>query len=176
MKKQAFKAFINRLTSKTKKKKGAETMGNQMLNGINEICSFVDREPATVMEWKNFFNFPMKRDKANVWTANQEDIKAWFKARKCSPRTATNEKLERYELLKRQAAGKGKKYKRKLTGLKAIADFLGINDHLKPYDWMRFYDNCPIHRNEHLQPTVDADELLQWLAKVELDTGKDLTR
>ena len=143
----------------------------QLLNGIDEISRFVKRDYSTILGWKRDFKFPMRRTLTGaIWTADPNEIREWFKARKCSPNTISRSKLENYERLQRWANGKGKKIKKVLTGTYEISRFMGTDD-WSVLDWEKSYFGCPIYRNEDRQPCVDADLLVKWHAEIEIKTG-----
>ena len=45
------------------------------LQGIDEIAAFTKQSHVTLIDWKRFYNLPMK--KRGIWYANRADLEAW---------------------------------------------------------------------------------------------------
>lgn len=135
------------------------------LIGIDEICDFTWREPATVLEWKNTFGFPMERQ-GGVWCANAEGVINWLAERGCTRRTATTKALELY-LYKENRNSGGLRFNRVIEGLERISDFVGLSWGTV-HDWYKNFMGCPIAKNQAGQLAVDADELVGWIVEHKL--------
>jgi transposase-like protein len=141
----------------------------EKLKGIEAIADFCHVEHDTLLTWRRDFHFPMKTGFGGAtWTADAGEIQAWFKERNLTPKTATSERLQNFEILKAEAAGKGRKFNKKLTDANKIAEFMGV-DILTVLDWAKNWIGCPIQKKPGSY-IADADELVKWFSGIRLRT------
>lgn len=51
------------------------------LQGMKEICSYVNRSEATVINWIRAFDFPASKIGGGIWEADKVNIDKWRQAR-----------------------------------------------------------------------------------------------
>ena len=76
---------------------------NARLSGMNEICAYVRRSAATVLQWHHERGFPMKKVSGHQWISDTRKIDEWQKKQKLieagkKPLTPKNGKKKRARL------------------------------------------------------------------------------
>ena len=67
------------------------------LFGIDAICEFAEKSPATLISWEKHYNFPMWKENA-VYVSFKDKIVGWYDERGCNPKTVNEELLSSYRI------------------------------------------------------------------------------
>lgn len=137
-----------------------------LLFGIDAISEFSKQSIPTLISLRNKFEFPMIRNKDNIWIAQKSKIIKWFKDRKLTPETVNESSLEYYVLEQRRRNGI-KTFNKKLCSLDEIAGAVGLSTPTV-LGWIKNYDGCPV-RKENGDFICDADDLYFWTKKAGLN-------
>lgn len=130
------------------------------LVGINSICAYAEKQPATLLAWKRDYGFPMWKDeKQAIWLSNKKLIERFYGERDLNPKTANESVLQLYKEKKLREAG-NKFFNRKLSCLREISDFCNVSN-VTVLDWLNF-DTCPIMKSPDGNYTVNCDDLYFW--------------
>ena len=142
------------------------------LRGIEKIEEFSEKGAADLMRWRTLYNFPMTRVHTTDsfhWEADTDEIKKWFQERGANPKTVTESKLEKFEIMRKMKTGEIKPIRKQLTGANEILLFTG-----RPmgtvFGWLKYTD-CPIEIGENNIWSVNAQDLLDWMNKHDIRRG-----
>ncbi len=154
------------------KKQKRETDKKDDLVGIEQICEFARKDPATIMIWKNEFDFPIRREFTEftfTWISSREKIKKWFEDRSITPKTAIQAKLQSFKLKELKKSGKIEPLNKELNGVDEIIKFTGYSIGTV-VGWLKYTDS-PIKKMPGPILSCDADELLDFMHRHNIQRG-----